>query len=525
MASSTERSFWSLLTGALRRRVKLIVGCCLVAGLIAFGLSLLATKTYTATASLLFRDPGFSSQLFGGTETTSSGNSEREAATNLTLVKLPAVDELAAEKLGNGLSSGALRERISVSADNRSNVVSISVSDSDPEVAARIANVFATSYVRFRRRADRAKITNAIGLVNKRLIQLSPSERASPIGEALANQSSRLATLRSLQTGNAELVQRATVPSSPSSPKTLRTTLVAAVIGLLLGVAAAILLERTDRRLRSPDEFEEVLGMPILTAVPESSWLDTEKKRDPENGVAAHAEQQAFQMLRTRLRYFNVDRDVRVVLVTSASPGDGKSTTAWETAIATAGSGGRALLIEAELHRATTAARYGLKAAPGLSELLTHQTPIEAVKQSVPIDDRGSGAHVDVITAGSIPPNPTELVESDQMRHLLATVREEYDLVVIDTPPALIVPDAIPLMKLVDGVIIIGRVGNTTRDEARRLKQLLDKLDAPTLGVVANRWRHSRRGAGAYGYYYAYTGDNPANLNGQKDSVEVSGKA
>jgi succinoglycan biosynthesis transport protein ExoP len=502
-AQPAERSFGALLLDAVRHRWLLIIGCCVVAGAIALGLSLIQTKEYSATASLLFREPDFSNELFGVNTQESSGNGDRQAATNVKLFSLPAIDELAVRHLKGNITASGLQEKVSISSDSSSDVVSVTVTDSNPAFARKAANTFATTYISFRRDADRRKIKNALVLVEKRLGDLGSSSKHSPSGEALANQASRLQTLKALQTGNAELVQHADLPTSPSSPTTVRNTLAAAVIGLLLGIAVAILLERMDRRLRHIEEFEEVFKMPVLTAVPESKAISAEAAQA--NGGPMAPESAAFQMLRTRLRYFNVDRSVKVVLVTSAAPGDGKSTTAWETAANAALMGEKALLIEAEFHRPTVASRHKLKPLPGLSELLTHQHGFADVKQSVVVGARGNQTiDLDVITAGAKPPTASTLVESDQMRQLLAQVRGEYDFVMLDTPPLLVVPDAIPLTRMVDGVIVIGCSGKTSRDEAHRLQEQLLKLDAPVLGVVANRFSRRGRGSGGYGYYYAY---------------------
>jgi succinoglycan biosynthesis transport protein ExoP len=510
----------AVFLGTVRRRWKVVIGCCVLAAVVALGLSLLATKMYTATASLLFREPTFTSELFGTGSSGGSGagTNEREAATNLSLVRLKAVDDLASERIDGAISSTDFRDKISISSSNKSEVVAIRATDSDPATAQKIANTFAATYVTFRQKADRAKVANARELVESRLNGLSPGERKTPIGKALANQVSRLQTLQALQTGNAEIVQHADLPTTASSPKPVRNTIAAALVGLLLGLAAAFLLERLDRRLRNVDEFEDAYGMPVLTAIPDNKGLNSEKAEDSGAAVAL-PHSQAFQMLRTRLRYFNVDRDIRVVLVTSAAPGDGKSTTAWETAATAAASGTRALLIEAEFHRPTVATRHKLRPVPGLAEVLTHQSGLEDVAQNLPL--AGGERGLDVITAGSRPPNPTELLESQQMQNLLTAARERYDFVVIDCPPVLVVPDPIPLMKFVDGVIVIGSINKTTRDEARRLSDQLRKLHAPTLGVVANRVRHSTR-RGGYGDYYYY-GD--ASSNGSTRSSDEKGEA
>ena len=192
--------------------------------------------------------------------------------------------------------------------------------------------------------------------------RLSPADQQSSEGQSLQRQISRLSTLEALQTGNAELVQRATAPASPSSPKTVRNTVLGWILGLLLGVGLAVLLERLDRRLRQPKDFEETFGLPVLTEVPESKSL---ARSDNGMGELLATEGGAFQMLRARLRYFNVDRDIHSVLVTSAAPGEGKTTVAWNLAASAASAGSRTILLEADFHQPSVAGRTGSPAAAG----------------------------------------------------------------------------------------------------------------------------------------------------------------
>jgi capsular exopolysaccharide synthesis family protein len=355
--------------------------------------------------------------------------------------------------------------------------------------------------VEFRREADREKIHEAQDLVESELESLPPEAAEGEEGDALRQQLNRLGTLAALQTGNAEVVQRADVPTDPSSPRPVRNAFIGGFIGLLLGLAVATLLERLDRRLREPADLEHAYGMPILSAVPDSDALSMDDDAAKKEALPI-AELEALRMLRTQLRYFNVDRDVRTVMVTSASAKEGKSTVAWYLALSAAQAGVRTALLDADFHRATVSRRSGIAPIPGLSELLSGQAAEQGVVQSWALngDTPGAGSSsLTVIAAGVTPPNPVELMESDRMAALIQRLRSEYDLVVIDTPPISVLADAIPITKLVDGVVVVGEVGRTTADEADRLRHQLSELGAPTLGVVANRV-HSRRGYYAYGY-------------------------
>jgi capsular exopolysaccharide synthesis family protein len=497
--SGDEPNTSRILAGLLRR-APLIVACTLLTAAAALIFSLAQTKQYTADATLLFRDPGFDQRIFGSSD-VAAPDPTREAATNITLVSLDAVADRTAADLGGGVTGDEVSNKVSVESQGQADVASINATDPNPEFAATLANAFAQNYISFRRAADRRKVQQARALVTADFNRLPPAEQQGSEGQSLQRQISRLSTLEALQTGNAELVQHATVPTSPSSPKTVRNTALAWILGLFLGVALAALWERLDRRLRRPTEFEETFSMPMLTEVPESKSLSRSS-----NGIGElfATEGGAFQMLRARLRYFNVDRDIHSVLLTSAAPGEGKTTIAWNLAASAASSGSGTILLEADFHQPSIARQTGTRAQPGLSELLSGQSTLAESVQRVTVENRQNGTEalrqLDVIVAGSHPPNPVELLESEGMARLLEKLTDDYDLVVIDSPPLPIVADVIPLAKLVNGVIVVGRVNKTTRDEAQALHAQLESLDAPVLGVVANRTSRGRGYSGYYGY-------------------------
>jgi capsular exopolysaccharide synthesis family protein len=501
----------------LRSRWHVIALCAVVLSGAAFLLSVRQSDQYTAEASLLFRDPQFDQSVFGSTFLAPSNDPDREAATNLSLVSLETVADRTAKALGGGLTPKAVLARVTPEGQGQSNLVSIRAVDRDPRFAARLANTFAEQFIRFRIDADQDKIRQAQELIERQYRALSVDERARARGRDLQEQGDQLGLFASLQTGNAELVQRAEAPSSPTSPKPLRDALIGLVLGLGLGLGLALLFERLDRRIKDPHEIEEELGLPTLAAIPASRSL-TGAHQDP--GALPAAELEAFRMLRSRLRYFNVDRSIRSVLVTSAAPGEGKSTVALNLAAAAAGvRGTRVLLIEADLRRPTLSRSLNQPPTPGLSELISRpELAVDRVIQHVPIR-RGGDAHdaqvLDFIPAGAAPPNPLELIESKRLSSLLESFSQTYDLVVIDTPPTSVVSDALPLLGNVDGVITVARLGQSTRDSIRHLYQQLVSLGAPLLGLVINGVKTSGRSGYGYGYGgYEYTSDPQASTNG-----------
>jgi polysaccharide biosynthesis transport protein len=486
----------------LRRRAGLILMCVVVATVGAVGISLLQEKQYSASASLLFRNPGFAESLFGNAVTTPATDPTREAATNEKLVGLEILAKRTSENI-KGLTPEEVSDMVSVSASGEADIVSVTATGSDPAEAKGVANTFAHEFITFRAEADKSKLLEAKRLAEEEYSRLSPEQQAGPRGEALSSGAEKLGILSSLQTGNAELVQPAELPTSPSSPKPMRNGILAALIGLLLGTGLAFFFERLDRRLRDPEEARDAFGLPILATVPESKAIVASNQRTATLELP-FMENEAFRMLRAQLRYFNTDRVVQTVAVSSHGAGVGKSTVAWNLGRVAATSS-KAIVVEADLRNPTLSAQHGLRGGPGLAELLTHQVELDAAIQTKPLAGGGNGTgsggrQLDVIVAGSNPPNPAELIETKTMSDILVELRERYELIVIDTAPIGVVSDAIPLLRMADGSIVVARIGETTRDAANEMRNQLDRLGVPVLGIVANVIKLPRRGRYGYGY-------------------------
>jgi receptor protein-tyrosine kinase len=222
----------------------------------------------------------------------------------------------------------------------------------------------------------------------------------------------------------------------------------------------------------------------------------------------------SFRFIRARLRYFNIDRDLRALAVVSALPGDGKTTITHWLADATAATGAHVLVIESDLRRPTLAEKLGVKSGPGLADVLIATRRLEDVAQRVPLatldSEEASERGFDVIVAGALPPNPAEMLESHAMTMLLDQAREAYDLVLLDTTP-LGLSDALPLLRRVDGITVVASVGRSRRDVSNRVRATLTSLDAPLLGVIANRVRVRSHTLYGYGYGYRHrAGHGPA---------------
>lgn len=444
-----EESDLSLIAEAIRRRIWVVVLCFAAAILAAVLLTARAEEQYAATASLLLR-------------TSVDAEPQRAVDTNLELLALPIVAERTAARLGGGWSARTVSDVIEVGQQGESDIIEVTATDSDPERAARAANVYAEQYVEIRREDRRER----------------------------------------LQTGRPEIVETASPSSSPVSPKPVRNLIFGCLVGLVVGLGVALLLEQFDRRVKREDDLVEATGLTQLAAIPKLKAFE-----HGHLGVEAlsTAETEVFRMLRGNLRYFNVERPVHSVLLTSADPGEGKTLASLGLALAAVTSGERVLLIEADMRDPGLTELLALPTTRGLSWLLSEsgETSIAAAMTQVDaghLADAIGDATLDVVPAGAIPPNPTALVESARMKELIREAEAEYDFVVIDTPPVLVVPDAMPLIGSVSGVIAVSGLGVSTRTAAVSLAEQLERLQAPTLGVVANFADSSARSYSGYRY-------------------------
>lgn len=489
----------------LRRRWWIItLATVLVAGA-TLGFSKLQPRRYTATATVQI----LSSPAIDPTTglPLSSGSTVVDPTVQATAVQLishqPRVAAATATALGHGLTGASVAADITVSQQTTTNLVDISATSTSPSLAAEIVNTYTRKYISTQNNRARASTQRALRLVETQLKSLSSQARAGSQGQALANQAETLRIASKIQSGGVQLLIPASVPTSPSSPKISENVALGLVVGLLLGLGLAFVVDRLDRRIRSLEELEQAFRLPLLATVPHHRDFSVAPGLD---SPADQGHKEVFRLLRAYLRYFNVDRELRLLIVTSAQSGDGKTTVARNLAEAAREAGTRTLLLETDLRRPDLAQHYGLAQAPGLSEVLTGGATANAAVQSVPIALRVNGSRsevrLDVLVAGHLPPNPGELLESRAMMDLLAWSSEHYGMVVVDTAPVAVVSDAMPLLPRADGVVLVSQVGRNSKEAAAFLRERLLGVRAPLLGIVANGVREKRAQGFGYGYGY-----------------------
>jgi capsular exopolysaccharide synthesis family protein len=488
----------------LRRRLSIVLIPVILVPAAAAAFSLSQEDQFQAKATLLFRDSALEEPLFDTTFFPQPEDPARAAATNESLVSLGEVEERTAAQLPPRLRGA--EKNVEVAGEGEADLVSITATSTDPAVAALVANTWARAYIDFRREADRETISRAKVLVERQLAALPPEEQATPRANALSERAADLETLAAVQTGNAELAERARAPELRSSPKPRRDIMLGLLLGIVLGVALAFLFERLDRRLKDPDEIEALFGWPVLGRIPSSRVVAGGIIQGAASGASRESE--AFRLLRANLRYFHVDDRVRSLLITSASSGEGKTTVSWNLAAASSATGERVLVIEADLRRPALGRSVSLSGGQGLSLVLAGVARPEEVTISVGVPDSPQEAAFDVMPAGPLPPNPTELLESHRMESVLRWAEEHYDLVVVDSSPLLLVADAIPLTREVSGVLVVSRIGKSDRRASGELRDELVNLGAPVLGLVLNA--HPLKQGYGYGYYQQGKATQPA---------------
>lgn len=337
------------------------------------------------------------------------------------------------------------------------------------------------------------------------------------------NYASLLASTTQGAANTLSVIEQATVPQYPVGPESLMTVLTAAAIGFSLAVAAAYLLEYLDDTLKSPDDVDAAVRLPTLAGIASFKTTSGGKyelvtMRQPRAPVS-----EAYRGLRTALLFTNVDRRVKVVLVTSASPGEGKSITSANLGVVLAQAGHRVLIIDADLRRPMQHRIFGLPDTQGLTNLLTgmHAVRNESAATSGEVISPATDAvyatqqpGLFMITSGPIPPNPAELIGSVKMKTLLESAARRFDFVIVDSPPVMVATDAVILGAGVDATLVVVGAGSTRRNQLKQAVQQLREVNANVAGVILNRMTAK---SGEYYYYYyrsAYYRENSEEPSG-----------
>jgi len=497
------------------RRKWIVIAAVGTTVLAALGMSALQNPIYEASAQMLVVTR--SSDTVFGNASGNAGNPERAVATEIKVLE----SERVADRVRTDLDLAAEPPPVSGRAVGATDVINASVQSGDATTARILADAYVNAYISVKREQSVNALVAAGTELQKKVTELqqkveaidqtvldAPEEQRAQVeadnaGErrilvdqqALFNQKlDELQVDAALTAGSAQVVRQASQPASPIEPTPLRTAAVALIISLFLGLAAAFLLDYLDDSIRTRDDLERVSGgLPVLGIVP----IDPPPDNRPISiSKPADFAVETYRGLRTSLQFLSLDAEVHILQVTSPLSGDGKTTTAANLAVVLAQAGRRVVLIDADLRKPRLHELFSVDPSQGLTTALLG-APVQPLVQRV-------FENLDLLPSGPVPPNPSEMLGSRQMRAVLAALAESYEFVIVDSAPVLPVTDSVALSTLVQGVLLVTKAGSTSSKQISDALMLLRRVQAPVLGTVLNK--SGKGGHGGYGGYSGYGG-------------------
>ena len=443
----------------LVRRWPSIIVFTLVGIAVAAGLLTTSTQRYSAHSDVLIGSPPSQSTRAVAPQTVSSYAHVLGGRTIASRV---------VKSLGLTDSVAATDRRIDAVVLSDTSVLRVTAESDNSQTAARVAQESADQFVSW----------------------LQDNQAANVPGGGSVDENATNTAL------TATVVERATTPTSASYPPRARWLIIGAGLGLLVGLLFALWRELVDRSVRTPAELEELAGAPVLGAMA----YDRAAANTPliTSLGTHHPRFEAVRILRTNLQFLDVDRDHKVITITSSLAGEGKSTTACNLAIALAQTGTRVVLVEGDLRRPRVSEYLGIEKAVGLTTVLVGRVALDAALQ------QAGTPGLDVLTSGALPPNPSEILQTKAMTALIAELRHRYEVVLIDAPPLLPVTDASLLASISDGAILVVRHGSTGREQVRTATDRLQAVGARLLGTVLSMSPARELSRYGYGYGYGY---------------------
>lgn len=500
-----------------RRRKWIIVQAALLVPLAALAFSITQESRYQGSAQVLLSTQDLGNQLTGTQNTDVYTPADRRAQTQADLARVPTVAERAINATGVSMPIDTFLASSTVTAGANADLLTFNFEHHNPRLAARLANAYAAAYVQYRLQVETKPINNALSEVQDQIGELSDKKGA--LYNNLQDKATQLRTLAALKTANASVIREAS-DAVQTAPKTKRNVILGLLLGIFLGVGLAFLREALDTRVRSADMISERLELPLLARLPEPP-----KKLRADSRLAMLADPsgtqaEAFRMLRTNVEFASLGKDVGVVMVTSGSEQEGKSTTIANLAVALARAGQHVILVDLDLRRPYVDRFFDLGHRPGITQVAIGLAPLSQAIVEVPIAGRdapalttpngngnangkGQQGRLEVLTSGPIPPDPGEFVGTDRLTEILMRLRQRADIVLVDAPPLFHVGDGMVLSSKVDAVMVVTHLEVTRRPGLAELRRLLDLMPAHKLGFVVTG-AESEESYGGYGYGMSY---------------------
>lgn len=436
------------------RRNWILILAISLAGLLTGGaVSILTKPTYTAETQLFV-----AIQSSGSVQELQQGNtfSQARVQSYVKTVSSPAVLQPVIDTLGLQVSPGELSSQVTASTELNTVLINVSVADHSPVQAAAIAQAVADSLIKTIDNLEKPKTGGT-----------------SPV--------------------SLSIIKPAVAPSAPSAPNTRLSLLLGLLMGLTGGITAALVRVGLDNRIRGEADLRRVTDAAVLGGI--AFDQNAAKKPLLTQTAPQNPRAEAFRQLRTNLQFANISGKAQTILMTSSLPGEGKSTTATNLAIALAQAGQNVCLIDADLRRPMVNEYLGLDRGAGLTTALLGSADIDDLLQPWGEDS------LYVLTSGQIPPNPSELLGSGEMQQLINRLERMFDTIVIDAPPVLPVTDATVLSQHVGGVVVVVGSEKLKHQDLGKTLQALELVNANLLGIVLNRLPAKGPDAYAYSYY------------------------
>lgn len=368
------------------------------------------------------------------------------------LVQSREVGEKVINNLNLNLSYGEFSKKVKVNLVDKTEIIKLEVVDQDPETAALIANETAEVFM------DSVK--------------------------------------KFLKVENVQVIDKAEVPTSPIKPNPKLNIAISAVLGLMLSIFVIFLMEYLDQTIKRPEDIEKYLSIPVIGAIPNTNGQNLISLEDPKSPVS-----EAFRTMRTNIEFSNIDDDINTIVITSSTPGEGKSTIASNLAISMAQGEKKVLIIDCDLRKPKINKIFDLPNNQGLTTVLLGNKYFEDV-----VNKHERLDNLYVLTSGPIPPNPAELLGSKKMGEFINELKGEFDTIIMDSPPIGLVTDGVLLSTISDGLILVTAAGDTDIDSSVRSLGLVRNVNSKILGGVLNKI--PIKGNPYYKYeYYSYYGE------------------
>lgn len=383
---------------------------------------------------------------------------EKLVHTYSELVKSRAVSDRVIQSLNLEISYEEFQGKVQVDLVNDTEIIKIQVKDPDKELAATIANEVSEQFI------ETVKLK--------------------------------------MKVENVQIIDKAAIPQNPVSPKKFLNMVIGTVLGFMVGVFLTFLLEYLDNTFKTPSDIERTLHLPVLGTIPIilSGGKETIVRNNPKSPIS-----EAFRTMRTNIQFTNIDKDIKTLAITSSTMAEGKSTVVSNLAISIAQEEKKVLIVDCDLRKPRIHKIFSVPNTQGLTSILMGASTIEDT-----VYKQDGMKNLYVITSGPIPPNPSELLSSRRMKGFLEAAKEEYDMIILDTPPIGLVTDAAILSTSTDAVLLVIQAGKAEISQVEYAKELLNKVNAKIIGTVLNKVaiKDGKYGDYQYDQYYSYYGED-----------------